>query len=164
MLTFRKFAFRSSVAGSLALLSAALLHTSLVNSMSQSGSASALDSIADSAIAHVDSTISSISAELPYQIKAIPHQAGEFLSRNATTARLQFEGMKNSITAHLGSGAWLGGGASGWVKGGAQAARQATSKAPTFARKVPVVTGEMDVTRDRVNAVAQSVTNSSLGF
>ena len=109
MLTFRKFAFRSSVAGSLALLSAALLHTSLVNSMSQSGSASALDSIADSAIAHVDSTISSISAELPYQIKAIPHQAGEFLSRNATTARLQFEGMKNSITAHLGSGAWLGG-------------------------------------------------------
>jgi hypothetical protein len=132
--------------------------------MSQSGSTSALDSIADSAIAHVDATFSSISAQLPSQINALPHQAGEFLRRNATTARLQLEGMRNSITGHLGSGAWLAGGVSGWVKGGELAARQASSNAPTFAHKVPVVTGAVDATRNRVNAVAQSVTNSSLGF
>ena len=56
------------------------------------------------------------------------------------------------------------GGVSGWVKGGELAARQASSNAPTFAHKVPVVTGAVDATRNRVNAVAQSVTNSSLGF
>jgi hypothetical protein len=167
MLNFRKATFGCLFLGSLVLLCAAALQTPLAApGRGQSGASSgALAGFAESASSRVDSFISSISAEIPDQVKAFPHQASVFLRKNATTARLQFEGMKNSVTAHLRLSGWFGPSGPNWIQSGAQTASQAGgNKARTLARKVPVVNSAMDATRERVNAVTQSVTNSSLGF
>ena len=50
MLTVRKFALRSSIAGSMALLCVALLHTSAADSLDQGRSSSAVNTFADTAI------------------------------------------------------------------------------------------------------------------
>lgn len=165
MLNFRKIAFRSFALGMLILMSVTLVQNLSSTDQSQSRSSGAFTSFTDSAIARADSAVSSFSASVPDRLKAFPHQAGLFFERNATTARLQFEGMKNSVTSRLAVSAWFGRSSPNWIQSGAQVATQAGgNKARALARKVPVVTTAMDATRDRVNSAAQSVTNTSLGF
>jgi len=166
MLTLRKVVFRSFVFGSLALFGAVTLQMFLAASeQGRSGaSSSAISGFADTAISRVDSATSSISAGLPYQMKSFPHQAALFFRSNATTARLQFEGMKNAVTSHMSLAAWTGHKAPNWIQSPAQMAQAGGSEAHALAQKVPVVTSAMDATRNRVNAVTRSVTNSNLGF
>ena len=166
MLTLRKAAFGSFVFGSLALFGAALLQTMLAApGQGQSGVSSvAVSGFADTATLRVESAMSAVSASLPDGVKTFPHQAAVFLRTNATTARLQFEGMKNSVTARLSLSAWTGHSSPNWIQNGAQMAQAGGSRAHSLARKVPVVTSAMDATRERVSAVTKSVTNSNLGF
>ena len=167
MLTLKKAAFGSFAFGSLALFGAALFQTmlSVPGQQGQSGASfAAVSGYADAATLRVESAMSDVSASVPDGVKSFPHEAALFLRRNGTTARLQFEGMKNSITARLSLSAWTGHSSPNWIQSGAQLAQAGGGQAHSLARKVPVVTSAMDATRERVSAVTQSVTNSNLGF
>ena len=161
MLSLRKVTFGTFFVGSLVLLSASMLRTPLATF----GPGGTSSGFADAALNRADAAISSFSASIPDAVKAFPHEANVFLRRNATTARLEFEGMKNAVSSHLNLSSWLGGSGRDLVQNGTQIASKVDgNKARTLARKVPLVNSAMDATRDRVNAVSQSVTNSSLGF
>jgi len=146
----------------MALLCVALLHTSAADSLDQGRSSSAVNTFADTAISHADAAFSSFSAGLPHRLDALPHQASLFLQRNATTARLQLEGMKNTITARLNAGGGLGRGALQWVEGGAKMA-QTGAKAHALAGTVPAVTNALDSTRQHLASMTQSVRNAASG-
>lgn len=99
-------------------------------------------------------------AELTPQLQFITSNAGVFAQRNVVTARLQFAGMVNSVSAHFTLSDWLPKGAPNWMKGGAQeAVQKAGDKANDQAKKVPVVDHAISSTTSRDRAARDSLGN-----
>jgi hypothetical protein len=81
------------------------------------------------------------SDELSPKLNAIADWTNDVVSSNATTARLQFDGMANTIESHFSLDAWLPGSARYWTHGGVKVAAKATSSdAIAIAGKMPGVT------------------------
>ena len=100
-------------------------------------------------------------AELTPQLKFITSNAGAFVQDNVVTARLQFAGMVNSVSAHVTLSDWLPKGAPNWMKGGAQeAVQKAGDKANDLAKKVPVVDHAIRSASNRMKAARDSASNS----
>ncbi|MDR3772182.1 MAG: hypothetical protein P4L26_02475 [Terracidiphilus sp.] len=101
-------------------------------------------------------------AELTPQLKFMTSNAGVFVKHNLVTARLQFAGMANSVSARFTRSDWLPTGAPNWMKGGATAAVQkASGKANDLANKVPVVDRAISSASNSMKGVRDAVSNSS---
>jgi hypothetical protein len=74
------------------------------------------------------------------ELRSFADASDAFISSNATTARLQFEGMKNTVATHLALDAWVPGDAPNSVRAGHQVAAEATGiQAIAVATRIPTV-------------------------
>jgi len=74
------------------------------------------------------------------ELRSFADAGDAFISSNATTARLQFEGMKNTVATHLTLDAWVPGDAPNSVRAGVEVAAEATGiQAIAVATRIPAV-------------------------
>lgn len=167
MLANRKSQLGSFGFGVTALLVATVVLVVFKGPMVGSGGASsgAAGSFFQAVTFRAQNAISNATSSLPNDFQTFPQRAEEFFTRNATTARLQLEGMKNSVSGNLSWNAWFGRGSQNLLQHGADVAAQAAGNKPhVLARKVPVVNGALDAASQRINSVSQSLSNTARGF
>jgi hypothetical protein len=70
----------------------------------------------------------SVAGEFPDDYASFSHSACVFIRGNATTARLQFEGMENSVPSLAVVAAWLPGSTSNLARNGAKNAARAAGE------------------------------------
>ncbi len=79
--------------------------------------------------------------EVGPRLRYFATSSGAFMHANLITARLQFEGMKNTVVADLSIDAWRSNLDPSWIHGGVQGVRQAsTQKTLAMAQSMPQVT------------------------
>jgi hypothetical protein len=141
MLGSGKFLYGCFGFGAMAFMATALLQVPAAHpNAGMRGISSVANSDGSGAAAQVTSLCNDIAAQVGPQIKYATDVTGAFVSKNATTARLQFEGMTNAVMAHMDAGAWVPDSAPAWMRGGAAVAAQATtSEAVQLSQKLPVV-------------------------
>ena len=140
MLLPGKFVTACVALGGFGVLSSGLLQTP----PAIHGAAPASLTVQSSGVSSVSSYIASIchqaDTQLTPQIASLAHTSEAFIGKNATTARLQFEGMANSVSGRMSLAAWLPQGATFWWSGNTQTAIQnANSQAANAAGKIPAV-------------------------
>jgi hypothetical protein len=85
--------------------------------------------------------------------------------RNATSARLQFESMKNSLPSSFALSRWIPTSTSSWIQDGVQTASQAAGNKPgTIAKKIPVVNGALNSADAHISALRESLGNAAANF
>jgi len=142
MLTLTKF-----ICGCFGIGALAILGTSLVQTPGNGGPAlahgsslSTGDALMQTASTQVDSIARQVSAQLGPVLRSFSANGGAFVRSNAITARLQFEGMANSLPSYLSIDAWRHGDAPYWVRSGVQGAVQASGeKTIAMAKDMTVV-------------------------
>lgn len=126
--------------GILAFLGVAALQISGTDVSLAKASSSLSDQRAQAMLTESGSLLRQASSNLVPKLKSFSDATSEFVSSNATTARLQLDGMSNTITTHLSLEAWLPGFRPAWTRGGAQVAAKATTgQAIAIAEKMPAV-------------------------
>jgi hypothetical protein len=144
MLTLAKFLLTSCFIGALALLGAGLLQTA-----PQSG----LELTPD----RVEFAVQTVASEFPAQVRSFSMDADSFVSRNATTARFEFESMSDSMASSLTLNSWLPSDACNWIENGMRnAALSAASKPASLGRNVPIVHRVLNSTSSRLHAISNS--------
>jgi hypothetical protein len=141
MLIPGKFVFGCLGFGVASFLGTSLLQVPAIGHASLGqGSSSTAGNALQTAIDQAGSVYREASADVAPKLRSFADAGSTFVSSNATTARLQFEGMQSSVAAHLSIDAWVPDDAPYWVRGGVQVAAQATgSQAIVLAGKNPVV-------------------------
>ncbi len=158
-----KLIYKTLGFAALALLGFTLYQASLQGHQSNAAALTTGSGIVQSAMntagPAADRTISGFTANLQSCLSS-----GEyFLQRNGTKARLQFESMASSLPSSLGN--WLPRNGSNWLQSTAQKASQVAGNNPgTLAKKIPVVHGALDATKERIAAVGQSINGAAPGF
>jgi hypothetical protein len=148
MLKLAKFAFGSLVVGLVLLLATCFLQNGPSKGMA------AADKILTNQLNH-----------LPYRVASFFHSAGPAARSNANNARLQIEGMKNSLPHAFAFSDWFPKNALGWAKNPAQKAQQIAGGDPTnISKKIPVVNGAVRSADEHITALKQSLNNAALGF
>jgi hypothetical protein len=148
----------------LALLGFTLYQASLADHQSNgAGTLSAGSGAIQSAIDKVgpasDRAISEITANLQSYLNSTEY----FLHRNGTRARLELESMAASLPSTLGD--LLPKNGSNWLQSTAQKASQVVGNNPgATAKKIPVVNGALNATKERIAAVSQSINGGASGF
>ena len=154
MFTLAKFALGCFVVGALTLAGSSLLPPSM-----------RADLGLQTATSQADFMLRRVAAQFPSDIHSFSTSTGAFVRSNATTARLQFEGMKNSLPSSAALGSWMPSSTSSWIQSGAQAASQAAGSKPgTFAKKIPVVNGAVNSANEHIAALRQSLNNAAANF
>jgi hypothetical protein len=125
MLTLTKFICGCFGIGALALLGMALLET---GPHAQGSVASSGDAIVQSIAAEAGSIYQQASMEVGPRLRAFAASSGAFVRSNLITARLQFEGMRNAVVAHMSIDAWRPTNEPVWMQNGVQGARQASTQ------------------------------------
>jgi hypothetical protein len=98
------------------------------------------DAFIQTAAAQVDSLCNSAANQIGPSLRQFATVSGAFVRRNAISARLQFEGMRNAVSAHLSIDAWRPTSAPTWIQKGVQGASQATrTQTLAVAQSMPVV-------------------------
>lgn len=147
MISLTKLVFGFAGVGAAAFLGASLLQ--LPTPGSQSGALGASSdpaaTLLQGASAQTDSMLRRAATEIPANLQSFSTSAGAIVRGNATTARLQLEGMAMQLGAMKNSLApnslrnWLPSGPN-WIQNGVQVATQASSdKTRNLAQKMPVV-------------------------
>ena len=96
--------------------------------------------VSQSASSEIGAIYREASAEISPRIQSLPDTASAFVRSNATTARLQFEGMANAFPSLSAAAASLPGTATYLMKGGVPVVIQdSSSEANRLADKMPVV-------------------------
>lgn len=160
MATLTKFAFGFGL-GILALMAWAILQTELPGQFSGEQGAlllNAADASLQSAATQADFELQRAVVEIPFNLKSFSDSSDVFLRRNATTARLQWESMVNTVPAQLAGTEWLPRDQPYWIQGAAQ---EAGSEADALARKIPVVSQTLGPIGDRIAYLCQSVTGAA---
>lgn len=135
MLQLGKFACGLLGFGSVAMLGAAML-TGSFGAHTQEPFAGVLNT----ALAEASSAYRDASAEVTPQLKSLAGSTSAFVSSNATTGRLQVEGMANSVQSHMSIDAWTPNGAPQWTQGGIQQAAQVSGgQMISLSTKIPMV-------------------------
>ena len=106
MLTAGKFLSGSLVLGTLTVLGAALIQTSNHEKLHFEGPVASV-LLAQTACGRLNSINYAISAEVSPYLQNLPERTRVFVSSNATTARLQLEGMENALAAEFHFNTWL---------------------------------------------------------
>jgi len=139
MLTLTKVICGCFGIGALALLGMALVETPgphAHGSVANSG-----DAMVQSAATEVDSIYRQVSLEAGPRLQYIAVSSGAFVRSNLITAKFQFQGMRNTVAAHLSIGALRSSPEPSWMQNGVQGARQAsTEKTIAMAGTMPQVT------------------------
>jgi hypothetical protein len=139
MLTLTKF-----VCGCFGIGAAALLGVALIEAPgphAQGSVANSGDAVIQSAAAEAGTIYRQVSMEVGPKVHYFAISSGAFVRGNLLTARLQFEGMRNTIAADLSIDAWRTAPAPGWMQNGVQGARQAsTQRTLAMAGSMPQVT------------------------
>jgi hypothetical protein len=148
MLRLVKFGFGSLVVGLVLLLATCFL---------QNGPAKGM--------AAADSVLSKQLNQLPYRFASFFHSAGPAARNNANDARLQIEGMKNSLPHAFAFTDWFPKGGFGWMKNPAQKAQQMAGGDPAnLAKKIPIVNGAVQSADDHIAVLKQSLNNAASAF
>jgi len=143
MRTMARFLLGCFAIGALALLGASLL-----------GGPSVVESKANS-------TLTTVSSALPADIQSFSNSAGAFVRRNAATAELQIESMKNSVPRNFAFAATLPANASNWLQNPAQAAG---NRPGDLAKKIPVVNRALSSTDAHIASLRDSIKNAAANF
>ena len=139
MLTLTKFVCGCFGIGALALLGMALIEAP--GPHAQGSVASSGDAIIQSAAAEVGSIYRDASLEVGPRLRYFAISSGAFVRGNLITAKYQFEGMRNTVAAHLSIDAWRSSPEPSWIQNGVQGARQAsTQKTLALAKAMPQAT------------------------
>ena len=159
MLTAGRFFSGSLALGALTVLGSALMQMSSSDHPSHLQGPLASAILAQSACQRVNSVYLAASAEISPSLQSFATVAGAYARANATTARLQFEGMENAVVARLSLDAWLPSG-----KSRPQIDLQGTSsQTRALAAKMPgvkVVQGQVD----RLSDLKPGLNISPYGF
>jgi hypothetical protein len=111
-----------------------------------------------------DSTVRRVSSAVP-DLNSFSNAAGACVRRNATTAQLQMESMKNSIPRSVAVSDLIPQNSSNWIQGGAQAASQAVGNKPgEFAKKIPIVNRALGSTDAHIASLRQAINNEAANF
>jgi hypothetical protein len=154
MLTLAKFVLGCFVVGALTLAGSSLLPPSMRTELGL-----------ETATSQADFMLRRVGAQFPTDIHTFSASTGAFVRSNATTARLQLEGMKNSLPSSFALGSWMPSSTSSWIQNGAQLASQAAGSKPgTFAKKIPVVNGAVNSANEHIAALRQSLNNAAANF
>jgi len=109
-------------------------------SAAQSALVDAGNEFSQTAFNQIDLVYREASAEISPRLQSLPYTADAFVRSNATTARLQFEGMANALPSFTDFAARLPGTAAYWIQGGVPGAIQnSRAEADTLAGKIPAV-------------------------
>ena len=155
MRSLMKFVFGSVVLVSLLLLAANLVQTTGVGPQNE----------VQATAAQITFQAHRVAAMLPDNFDSFSKSSGAFLRSNATTARLQFEGMKNSIPTSFAFSQWVPGSAGNLIQSSAQKASMAVGgNAGTAAKKIPVVNSALNSADQHIASLKQSLNAPSLGF
>jgi hypothetical protein len=120
----------------MALLGIAPLGHSSLAQGSSSSAGNAVQTALDQAASICRQTFDNAAPEL----RSFADASDAFISSNATTARLQFEGMENTVATHLALDAWVPGDAPNPARAGVQVAADATGiQAIAVAARIPAV-------------------------
>jgi hypothetical protein len=142
MRILRKFACGCFVLVALTFLGSLLFQISAIENPSQAQGSSSIagNALIQMASAQADSVYRQASVEIAPNLKSFAASSGAFVHSNATTARLQFEGMTNSLPSLFAVNDWLPRSAPYWSQEGVEGAIQASSsQAMTLSNKFPVV-------------------------
>jgi hypothetical protein len=142
MLILKKFACGCFGLGALTSLGMVLLQMPSMDSHSRAQTSSSIagNALIQLASAEVDSIYREASDEIAPNLKSFAASSNAFVRSNATTARLQFEGMANSFPSVFAINDWLPRSAPDWTKSGVPGVIQAAGgKAITVSNKIPVV-------------------------
>jgi hypothetical protein len=151
MRSLKKFVLGSVVLVSVVLVGANLVQTTGMGPQSE----------VQAAAAQVNFMAHRVASMLPDNFDSFSKSTGAFVRSNATTARLQFEGMKNTLPSSFALSQWMPGSASNLIQSSAQ---KAGSNVGTAAKKIPVVNGAMHSANEHIASLRQSLNAPSLGF
>ncbi len=140
MLTAGKILSGSLVLGTLTVLGAALIQTSNNERLHFQGPVASV-LLTQTACQRLDSVAYAISAEVSPYLQNVPERFRAFVSANATTARLQIEGMRNDLVAQFHLTTWLPANKTDLLQAGTQ---QARSQTQALAAKMPMVKAVQD--------------------
>jgi hypothetical protein len=156
MLTAGKFLSGSLVLGTLTVLGAALIQTSNNGRLHLQGPVASV-LLAQTACQRLDSVSSAITAEVSPYLHDFPERFRAFVSANATTARLQYEGMRNDLIAQFHLGTWLPSTKTDLLQAGSE---QARSQTKALAAKMPMT----QAAHTSVGHMVQAAPAFHLGF
>jgi hypothetical protein len=150
MLTLAKYLLGTVAALTLVILGASIL---------KNGPQSQVQMIAF----EIDTTAHQLGSSLNFH--SVSGSASAFVNGNATTAKLQIEGMKNSLPRSAAFSAWVPRSTPNWIQNGAQqAAAMAGNKPGALAGKIPVVNGALNATSEHIASLRQSLSGAASGF
>jgi hypothetical protein len=136
MLTSGKFVTGCFGFGVLAFMGTALLQLPV----SEHASVAQASPTVDSTLAQADAVGRQASEAIKPRLATLANATAAFVGKNETTARLQFAGMANSLSAHTSLAAWLPGLVSDMIGTDAQVAAQAAGDhAINLAGQIPAV-------------------------
>jgi hypothetical protein len=142
MLSLAKFLLVSCFIGTLALLGAGLLQTAPQTGLELTP-------------ARVEFAVQTVASEFPNQVRSFSIDADSFVSRNAVTAKYEFESMTDSMASNLTLNSWLPADACNWIESNMQNAQMAvTSKPASLGRNVPIVHRVLNSTSQRIHAIS----------
>jgi hypothetical protein len=154
MLTLAKFALGCFIVGALTLAGSSLLPPSMRSELGL-----------ETATSQADFMLRRVGAQFPSDMHSFSTSTGAFVRSNATSARLQLDGMENSLPSSYSLSSWMPSNTSSWIQTGAQAASQAAGSKPgTFAKKIPVVNGAVNSANEHIAALRQSLNNAAANF
>ncbi|HEY1901231.1 MAG TPA: hypothetical protein VGG56_02295 [Terracidiphilus sp.] len=142
MLTLTKFICGCFGIGALAILGTSLVQApgNSSQSVAHGSSLSTGDALMQTASAQVDSIARQASAELGPRLRSLSANGGVFVRSNATSARLQLEGMANGLSFYLSADAWRHGETPYWIRTGVRGAVQTSGeKTIAMARNMTIV-------------------------
>jgi hypothetical protein len=135
MAQLRKLACSFLAFGSVAMLGGAMVTGSL-----GAHTREPFPGVFNSAVAQAGSAYRDASSEVAPQLKTLADSTTAFVSNNATTGRLQFEGMANEVKSHMSVDALTPNGTPQWAHGGIQQAAQVSGgQMISLSAKLPVV-------------------------
>jgi hypothetical protein len=137
-----KFICRCFSIGALALLGMALLRPPSTGNRpnAQGAPSSAADALLENAAVQADSIYRQASIQFGPQLQSFYADSSVFVRSNATTGRLQLEGIGDSLSYNLSIDAWRQIRTPYWIQTGFQGAVQATGEQTlSLARSMPIV-------------------------
>lgn len=142
MLILAKFICGCFSIGALALLGMALLQPPSTGNQpdAQGAPSSAADALLENAAVQAGSIYRQASIQFGPQLQSFYADSSAFVRSNATTGRLQLEGLGNSLAFNLSIDAWRQISTPYWIQTGFQGAVQASGEQTlSLARSMPVV-------------------------
>ena len=121
------------------LLAMSLLHTPSQDANTGVAPSITSDLFLQNAIAQADSVYRQAAVETGPQLQSFYMTGSAFARANATTARLQLQGMGNGLAYYLSTDAWQQGNAPYWLRNGVAGVEQASTLASAKAMPISSV-------------------------